>query len=89
MGPTLLPTSYPGEAAYRQGEAGMKAITLGGGFGRWIGEETQVKPKPLMEIGGKPILWHITKIHSTYGTNAFTICLGHKACMIKRLFALV
>jgi glucose-1-phosphate cytidylyltransferase len=64
----------------------MKVVILAGGLGTRISEETQVKPKPMVEIGGKPILWHIMKIYSHYGYNDFIICLGYKGHMIKDWF---
>ena len=65
----------------------MKAVILAGGFGTRISEETQLKPKPLIEIGGMPLLWHIMKIYSHYGINDFVICCGYKGYMIKEYFA--
>lgn len=65
----------------------MKCVILAGGFGTRISEETDVKPKPMIEIGGKPIIWHIMKIYSTYGINDFVICLGYKGYMVKEYFA--
>ena len=65
----------------------MKAVILAGGLGSRLSEETIVKPKPLVEIGGRPILWHIMKIYSTYGVNNFIICLGYKGYLIKEYFA--
>ncbi len=65
----------------------MKAVILAGGLGTRISEETSVKPKPMVEIGGKPVLWHIMKIYSSYGINDFIICLGYKGYMIKEYFA--
>ena len=65
----------------------MKAVILAGGFGTRLSEETVIKPKPMIEIGGKPILWHIMKIYSHYGVNDFIICLGYKGYMIKEYFA--
>ena len=65
----------------------MKAVILAGGFGTRISEETHVKPKPMIEIGGRPILWHIMKIYSHYGINEFIICLGYKGYVIKEYFA--
>ena len=65
----------------------MKAIILAGGLGTRISEETTVKPKPMVEIGGKPILWHIMKIYSHYGLNDFIICCGYKGYVIKEYFA--
>lgn len=65
----------------------MKAVILAGGLGTRISEETTVKPKPMIEIGGKPILWHIMKIYSAHGINDFIICLGYKGYIIKEYFA--
>jgi glucose-1-phosphate cytidylyltransferase len=65
----------------------MKAIILAGGFGTRISEESLLKPKPLIEIGDKPILWHIMKIYSHYGINDFIICCGYKGYLIKEYFA--
>ena len=65
----------------------MKAIILAGGLGTRLSEETYLKPKPMVEIGHRPILWHIMKIYSTYGINDFIICCGFKAFMIKQFFA--
>lgn len=65
----------------------MKAVILAGGFGTRISEETVNKPKPMIEIGGKPILWHIMKLYSYYGINDFVICCGYKGYMIKEYFA--
>jgi glucose-1-phosphate cytidylyltransferase len=65
----------------------MKAVILAGGYGTRISEETHVKPKPMIEIGGMPILWHIMKHYSNYGINDFVICCGYKGYMIKEYFA--
>lgn len=65
----------------------MKAVILAGGYGTRISEETHVKPKPMVEIGGKPILWHIMKIYSAHGINDFVICCGYKSYVIKEYFA--
>jgi glucose-1-phosphate cytidylyltransferase len=65
----------------------MKAVILAGGLGTRISEETDLKPKPMVEIGGKPILWHILKIYSYYGINDFIICCGYKGYYIKEYFA--
>jgi glucose-1-phosphate cytidylyltransferase len=65
----------------------MKAVILAGGMGTRISEETQVRPKPMIEIGGKPILWHIMKIYSHYGINDFVICCGFKGYIIKEYFS--
>lgn len=65
----------------------MKVVILAGGLGTRISEESDLKPKPMIDIGGKPILWHIMKIYSTYGFNDFIICCGYKGYMIKEYFA--
>ncbi|WP_303852229.1 glucose-1-phosphate cytidylyltransferase [Seleniivibrio woodruffii] len=65
----------------------MKVVILAGGYGTRLSEETDLKPKPMVEIGGKPILWHIMKIYSAYGYNEFIICLGYKGYTIKEYFA--
>jgi glucose-1-phosphate cytidylyltransferase len=65
----------------------MKAVILAGGYGTRISEESGIRPKPMVEIGGKPILWHIMKIYSAYGVNDFIICCGYKGYMIKEYFA--
>ena len=64
----------------------MKVVILAGGLGTRLSEETVVKPKPMVEIGGMPILWHIMKIYSSYGYNDFVICLGYKGYIIKEFF---
>lgn len=65
----------------------MKVVILAGGFGTRISEESVLKPKPMVEIGDKPILWHIMKLYSYYGYNEFVICCGYKQHMIKEWFA--
>ena len=65
----------------------MKVLILAGGFGTRLSEETSLKPKPMVEIGGKPVLWHIMKIYSSYGFNEFVILLGYKGYVIKDFFA--
>lgn len=65
----------------------MKAVILAGGLGTRISEETHLKPKPMIEIGGKPILWHIMKIYAHHGVNEFIICCGYKGYVIKEYFA--
>ncbi|MDD2761207.1 MAG: glucose-1-phosphate cytidylyltransferase [Methylomonas sp.] len=65
----------------------MKAVILAGGLGTRISEETHLKPKPMIDIGGKPILWHVMKIYSAYGINDFIICCGYKGYVIKEYFA--
>ena len=65
----------------------MKVVILAGGLGTRLSEETVLKPKPMVEVGGMPILWHIMKIYSSYGFNDFIICLGYKGYMVKEYFA--
>lgn len=65
----------------------MKAVIVAGGFGSRLSEETQIKPKPMVEIGGRPILWHIMKIYAAYGITDFIVCLGYKGYLIKQYFA--
>ena len=65
----------------------MKAVILAGGLGTRLSEETHVKPKPMVEIGGKPIMWHIMKHYSSYGINEFIICCGYKGYVIKEYFS--
>ena len=65
----------------------MKAVILAGGLGSRLSEETTLRPKPMVEIGGRPILWHIMKIYSAHGVNDFVICLGYKGHLIKEFFA--
>lgn len=64
----------------------MKVVLLAGGLGTRLSEETDIRPKPMVEIGGKPILWHIMKIYSAFGLNDFVVCCGYKAYMIKQYF---
>jgi glucose-1-phosphate cytidylyltransferase len=65
----------------------MKAVILAGGLGTRLSEETDLKPKPMVEVGGKPILWHIMKLYSAHGVNEFVICCGYKGYVIKEYFA--
>jgi glucose-1-phosphate cytidylyltransferase len=65
----------------------MKAVILAGGLGSRLSEETTIKPKPLVEVGGRPLLWHIMKIYSAHGINDFVVCLGYKGFLIKEYFA--
>jgi glucose-1-phosphate cytidylyltransferase len=65
----------------------MKAVILAGGLGTRLSEETSMRPKPMVEIGGKPILWHIMKMYSSHGVNEFIICCGYKGYLIKEYFA--
>ena len=64
----------------------ITAVILAGGLGTRISEETQLKPKPMVEIGGKPIIWHIMKLYSYYGVNDFIICCGYKGYVLKEYF---
>jgi glucose-1-phosphate cytidylyltransferase len=66
--------------------SGVKAVILAGGLGTRISEETHLRPKPMIEIGGRPVLWHIMKLYSHYGVNDFIICVGYKGYMIKEYF---
>ena len=68
-------------------EDNMKVVILAGGLGTRISEESDLKPKPMVEVGGRPILWHIMKIYSTFGFNEFVICLGYKGYVIKEYFS--
>src|SRR6266436_3709625 len=65
----------------------MKCVILAGGLGTRISEESHLKPKPMIEIGGKPIIWHIMKIYSAHGIDEFIVCLGYKGYVIKEYFA--
>jgi glucose-1-phosphate cytidylyltransferase len=65
----------------------LKAVILAGGLGSRLAEETEVRPKPMVEIGGRPIIWHIMKIYSAHGINDFIVCLGYKGYLIKEYFA--
>ena len=65
----------------------MKAVILAGGYGTRLSEETAIRPKPMVEIGGRPVLWHIMKIYSAYDINEFIICCGYKGYMIKEYFS--
>ena len=65
----------------------MKAVILAGGRGTRISEETHLRPKPMIEIGGRPLLWHIMKIYSAHGVNDFVVCSGYKGYLIKEYFA--
>ena len=65
----------------------MKCVILAGGVGTRISEESVLRPKPMIEIGGKPVLWHIMKIYSAHGVNEFIVCLGYKGYLIKEYFA--
>jgi glucose-1-phosphate cytidylyltransferase len=65
----------------------MKVVLLAGGLGTRLSEETSLRPKPMVEVGGMPILWHIMKIYSSYGFHDFVICLGYKGYMVKEYFA--
>jgi glucose-1-phosphate cytidylyltransferase len=80
--PLFLRTTATGETIQT-----MKAVILAGGLGTRLSEETVVRPKPMVEIGGRPILWHILKIYSQHGINDFIICCGYKGYIIKEFFA--
>jgi glucose-1-phosphate cytidylyltransferase len=67
----------------------MKAVILAGGLGTRLSEETTLKPKPMVEIGGKPILWHIMKIYSFYGIDEFIICCGYKGYILKNTLIII
>ena len=67
----------------------MKVVILAGGFGTRISEETDRKPKPMVEIGGKPIIWHIVKYYSSFGFSEFIILLGYKGYVIKEFFLII
>src|SRR5213592_643121 len=83
----LIAAPYPHARTCTTVENGMKAVILAGGFGTRISEESAIRPKPMVEIGDKPILWHILKIYSSHGVNEFVICAGYKGDMIKEYFA--
>ena len=68
-------------------QPGMKVVILAGGLGTRLGEETSYRPKPMVEVGGMPLIWHIMKIYSAHGLNDFIVCLGYKGYMIKEYFA--
>src|SRR5213080_3230139 len=65
----------------------MKAVILAGGLGTRLSEETDLRPKPMVEVGGRPLLWHIMKIYSQFGINDFIVCTGYKGYVIKEYFA--
>src|ERR1700743_278401 len=80
-----MPSSVPHPQQPKLG--GMKAVILAGGLGTRLSEETSLRPKPMVEIGGHPILWHIMKIYSAYGVKEFIICLGYRGYQITEFFA--
>jgi glucose-1-phosphate cytidylyltransferase len=84
--PKRFRAAQSGENA-RVGVDVMKAVVLAGGLGSRLSEETVIRPKPMVEIGGRPILWHIMKIYSYHGINDFIVCLGYKGYVIKEYFA--
>ncbi|GMA74527.1 hypothetical protein GCM10025880_09440 [Methylorubrum aminovorans] len=65
----------------------MKAVILAGGLGTRLSEETESRPKPMVEVGGRPIIWHIMKMYSSFGVNEFVVCLGYKGYQITEFFA--
>jgi glucose-1-phosphate cytidylyltransferase len=75
------------KATYSVGERNLKAVILAGGYGTRISEESSIKPRPMVEVEGKPILWHIMKNYSAYGIHDFIICCGYKSHVIKDYFA--
>jgi glucose-1-phosphate cytidylyltransferase len=77
--------AMPRQASHEKGNQ-MKVVILAGGLGTRISEETHLKPKPMIDIGGKPILWHVMKIYSAHGVNEFVICCGYKGYVIKEYF---
>jgi glucose-1-phosphate cytidylyltransferase len=81
-----MPTAKELSTNKEQGSS-MKVVILAGGYGTRLSEETSIRPKPMVEIGGRPILWHIMKIFSAHGMNDFIICCGYKGYMIKEYFA--
>lgn len=87
--PSVTNSVWQSSGKKNQFEGGrtLKAVILAGGLGTRISEETQLRPKPMIEIGGKPILWHIMKIYSAHGVNDFVICCGYKGYIIKEYFA--
>jgi glucose-1-phosphate cytidylyltransferase len=86
--PDLSSLDEASDAALQDSEnTHMKAVILAGGLGTRISEESHLKPKPMIEIGGKPILWHIMKIYSHFGINEFVICCGYRGYVIKEYFA--
>src|SRR6186713_3688611 len=80
-----------GDAAHptagRDSAVTMKTVILAGGLGTRLTEETETRPKPMIEIGGKPIIWHIMKTYSAHGVNEFVVCLGYKGYLLKEYFA--
>src|SRR5574343_1627079 len=79
-----------GQGRQRQtvtGKSSVKAVILAGGLGTRISEESHLRPKPMIEIGGKPIIWHIMKIYASHGINDFIICLGYKGYVVKEYFS--
>ena len=82
---TLLDGHQTASDNFHQTAFVMKAVILAGGLGTRLSEETHLKPKPMVEVGGKPILWHILKIYSSHGINDFVVCCGYKGYMIKEL----
>jgi glucose-1-phosphate cytidylyltransferase len=82
-----MPKGPNEDVGLKQGSYPMKVVILAGGYGTRLSEETGVRPKPMVEIGDQPILWHIMKIYSAHGINDFIICCGYKGHMIKQYFA--
>jgi len=84
---TLTWVGFLVKCVVKAGERRMKALILAGGYGTRLSEETDVKPKPMVDIGGKPILWHIMKTYAHYGVKDFVVLLGYKGYYIKEYFA--
>jgi glucose-1-phosphate cytidylyltransferase len=87
MESAMISLEYHSKKVLHHNRHSMKAVILAGGLGTRLSEETQLKPKPMVEIGGKPILWHILKIYSQHNINEFIICCGYKGYVIKEYFA--
>jgi glucose-1-phosphate cytidylyltransferase len=85
--PRLAKDAIGGQQRWKGDRMVKKAVILAGGFGTRISEETELKPKPMIEIGGRPILWHIMKIYSHFGIDEFVICLGYKGYVVKEYFS--
>ena len=86
-GENMLRYSEAQIASYHASAPRMKCVILAGGKGTRIAEESSTRPKPMLEIGGRPILWHIMKLYAAFGVNEFVVCLGYKGYMVKEYFA--
>jgi glucose-1-phosphate cytidylyltransferase len=83
----MIYTTAMGPTAPRADTTGMKVVILAGGLGTRLAEETHVRPKPMVEVGGRPILWHIMKLYSSHGLHDFVVCCGYKGYLIKEYFS--